>query len=935
MASLNKLAIRGIRSFDDKQISVIEFFSPVTVIVGHNGSGKTTIIECLKYATTGDQPPNTRGGAFIHDPKMANEKEVKAQVKLRFHAANGARMLAVRNLSVTVKKTAGLTMKTLESILALADNNSDKGGKRGVISTKCAEMDTEIPQLLGVSKAVLENVIFCHQEDSYWPLAEPAALKKKFDDIFEATKYTKALDSIKALRKDRVAELKTEKERLEGLLREKTHADKLKARIADLNQIIAAKEVEHDETKKAYDELVISNQKFYEYATHFREVYLRVENREESIAKIQLDLDEARATLQEIHGTDDELEKKLKNSDGDLSLNRQKLAAEQSKAATIEGELAAGRKQHTELAKQQGTFKAEFEAQQERIADREIAIIRTSEKLKIKGFSSGFDPNKVPDFMSKLNDMHRKQRVTVETLQRESQNKSEEYTRKSTELSNALQAFKAQRTLLQNQLGKHQSSIELSERQLEALQNIPSELNALNDDIEEQQNRLTKIQAEIAASKYDERLNEKTASTKTLEERRDVLNSEFKSLNLQAESRAKLEYRRTEVKAKSGEIKTTVANANSGFRRLVGSEPDPDTMEREVDRVLVEKEKELAELEGEASTVNGTLQQAQNLLSSLKMQLKSKKEELKGLEKRLKSDLEHASLDEALKEATNEVDLRKTLAGSTAGSSSVYEQLLKAGKQKKVCTACNRHMDDHELVVFEKFLKDQMKKSSPESIATIKEELAEWEAEMTKLQNLRPVLSSRDRLKDTEIPELEAKIKEQDAKIPAVSASAESISEKIEDIRRDQRDIRTLKIHAQTVSRLQRELKRSNEIVEETERQLSSTGSTKTADEVQNELDELLAEIRKNEKQKEALIKEKEKRNSSIRELENHIHSMEMQGVDLKTKLRTKESLELGIERMRKEIQTFNVEIKRRPKWWTLRPLSTHSRRSTLGPRKS
>jgi len=129
MAHLNKLAIRGIRSFDDKQISVIEFFSPVTVIVGHNGSGKTTIIECLKYATTGEQPPNTRGGAFVHDPKMANEKEVKAQVKLRFHAANGTRMLAVRNLSVTVKKTAGLTMKTLESILALADSNAEGGGK--------------------------------------------------------------------------------------------------------------------------------------------------------------------------------------------------------------------------------------------------------------------------------------------------------------------------------------------------------------------------------------------------------------------------------------------------------------------------------------------------------------------------------------------------------------------------------------------------------------------------------------------------------------------------------------------------------------------------------------------------------------------------------------------------------------------------------------
>lgn len=125
MASLNKLAIRGIRSFDDKQLAVIEFFNPVTVIVGHNGSGKTTIIECLKYATTGDQPPNTRGGAFIHDPKMANEKEVKAQVRLRFVAANGQRMFVMRNLSVTVKKTGAMTMKTLEGVLGV----SDQGGK--------------------------------------------------------------------------------------------------------------------------------------------------------------------------------------------------------------------------------------------------------------------------------------------------------------------------------------------------------------------------------------------------------------------------------------------------------------------------------------------------------------------------------------------------------------------------------------------------------------------------------------------------------------------------------------------------------------------------------------------------------------------------------------------------------------------------------------
>lgn len=163
-------------------------------------------------------------------------------------------------------------------------------------------MDTEIPQLLGVSKSVLENVIFCHQEDSYWPLAEPAALKKKFDDIFEATRcdkhikylfinqiiairYTKALDSIKALRKDRVADLKAEKERLTSLAYQKAEADKLKGRISTANSDIAALEIEYEETKRKYQELVVANQLFFDRSTKFREKFIQFEGLQDNLSR--------------------------------------------------------------------------------------------------------------------------------------------------------------------------------------------------------------------------------------------------------------------------------------------------------------------------------------------------------------------------------------------------------------------------------------------------------------------------------------------------------------------------------------------------------------------------------------------------------------------------------------------------------------------------
>lgn len=46
-------------------------------------------------------------------------------------------------------------------------------------------------------QAVLDNVIFVHQEESLWPLADGATIKRKFDDIFAATKYTKVCPGIR------------------------------------------------------------------------------------------------------------------------------------------------------------------------------------------------------------------------------------------------------------------------------------------------------------------------------------------------------------------------------------------------------------------------------------------------------------------------------------------------------------------------------------------------------------------------------------------------------------------------------------------------------------------------------------------------------------------------------------------------------------------
>lgn len=201
MASINKLSIRGVRSFSPEDAEqVLEFYMPLTVIVGANGCGKTTIIEALKFAVCGALPPGNKSGqAFVHDPRSIGTSTVKANIKLRLTNRAGGTMVVVRSMEVQQKKTT-LTFKQLDGVLRAGGG----GQQRQALSHKCTELDRQVPLMLGVSKAILENVVFCHQEEASWPLQEGAVLKKKFDDIFDSTRYTKALDVFAKLKKEYV-----------------------------------------------------------------------------------------------------------------------------------------------------------------------------------------------------------------------------------------------------------------------------------------------------------------------------------------------------------------------------------------------------------------------------------------------------------------------------------------------------------------------------------------------------------------------------------------------------------------------------------------------------------------------------------------------------------------------------------------------------------
>ncbi|EYC20857.1 hypothetical protein Y032_0020g107 [Ancylostoma ceylanicum] len=204
MVLLHQLMVRGVRSVgpSEEETQVIRFLDPLTIISGPNGSGKTTLIEALNYVTTGALPAG-KLASFVHSLEASNKPRVDGMVKLQFKDCKGRVCVATKRVNATMKKGGKLQCKSDEFNIQITTAD----GQVNSLSSKVADFQKEVVNLLGVPASILDNVIFCHQEESQWPLSEPKELKQRFDHIFQLTRFVKALDVMKKMKKDYEGEL--------------------------------------------------------------------------------------------------------------------------------------------------------------------------------------------------------------------------------------------------------------------------------------------------------------------------------------------------------------------------------------------------------------------------------------------------------------------------------------------------------------------------------------------------------------------------------------------------------------------------------------------------------------------------------------------------------------------------------------------------------
>lgn len=893
MSSIYKLSIKGIRSFEPESDETIQFGFPLTLICGQNGCGKTTVIECLRYATTGNLPPNSKGGAFVHDPSLSSRTSVTGQVKLAFKNANGKSMITTRSVQASIKNTktanaSTVTFKSMEGQLAYIEN-----GKKTSISSKNAELDSQIPIFLGASTAILDNVIFCHQDESLWPLSEASVLKKKFDDIFEASRFTKVIDNLKSIKKDMATDIKLIEQSVNHLKIDKDRAKKVRDRLTEMNQSVETFASEISELNIQIEQKDIEAEKLFATNQEFQKTLSDYENLLMKRTSLTETIDRIKSSIEILPDSDEELLHKQENFAAIVAENKESIRKLQNVGDNLSSSLNEKTEEYNELIRLDGSLKAKK-------ADYDSNKVKLTQIIKNNAAEveelGGDELTNLAKF---------KDAVTSKLVDLQKQEKDLQSTNKSIEIEKQKllkevedKIIKDEQSLeyIDSDVQKSQQSLLQLKRKLDATSNDESDLVSQKGELATTIEELDAKKNKKEVDKLDIQITKANAENVKLEFEADELSKRLLKSSKQSELRTKIKYLQDEIELKNASITKIAKKFNSEYKEVAGIDLDVDFAEAK----LEERYEELkTEVETQQKKVYGIQSEIDSMKSSRQGILNNISDNLSKIDK-LKSDITDVIQESEIDEYENilydlEEDYRNVTedVNTSEVTKSYGKSALEMAEKNKCCLLCKRMFDDPALQKFVKELKQGFDEEKIREVKRNAEEIGK-ELDATKRISLK-VINYRECA--TLKPKLEADLNVLDDKINELSDTLKTETKTLEGMRHSFEFAVNLKKPLDDASRLNLEVQDLDLKVDKLNDELDEFGSTITSiEELQNQQQEISVKRREVRQHVTDLNDEKYKVQKNIQRLENKVKDTRLTISNLERSLAEVQNIKRSIQ---------------------------------------